>query len=326
MNIKYTNVGGVPLAMLPWLVHDTYDHSDNPNQISATSLLKPLKQVVLTSKITDAAVEVSTLTASRIGTAIHDAIERSWMTPESVQKAFKLAGYPTKIANSVVVNPSADMDLSDKIPVYIEQRVDREFLGYTLSGKFDIVIDGTLGDFKNTSVFTYMNQTNAEKYIQQGSIYRWLNPSIITQDYMEIYHQFTDWSALNAQTQRDKGYPQSKLMTVKYELMSLRDTERFIKDRLSNLTQAKSMTQEELPDCTDDELWRSESVYKYYADPNKLGRSTKNFDDYLSAHTHLANMGKGIVLEVKGKAKACNYCSANPICLQAESLRQQGLL
>jgi hypothetical protein len=115
-------------------------------------------------------------------------------------------------------------------------------------------------------------------------------------------------------------------MTVKYELMSLRDTERFIKDRLNNLTQAKSMTQEELPDCTDDELWRSEPVYKYYADPNKLGRSTKNFDDYLSAHTHLANMGKGIVLEVKGKAKACNYCSANPICLQAESLRQQGLL
>jgi hypothetical protein len=319
-------MGNVPLAMLPWLVHDTYDHSSDPNQVSVTGLLKPLKQVVLTSRITDAAVEVSTLTASRIGTAIHDAIERAWMTPESVQKAFRLAGYPTRIANSVVVNPTVGVDLEDKIPVYIEQRVNREFLGFTLSGKFDIVINGTLGDFKNTSVFTYMNQTNAEKYIQQGSIYRWLNPSIITEDYMEIYHQFTDWSPLAAQTQKDKGYPQNKLMTVKYELMSLKDTERFIQGQLSRLSAGKLMTQAELPDCTDDELWRNESVFKYYADPNKLGRSTKNFDDYLSAHTHLSNMGKGIVLEVKGKAKACNYCSANPICLQAESLRQQGLL
>lgn len=33
---------------------------------------------------------------------------------------------------------------------------------------------------------------------------------------------------------------------------------------------------EEIPECTDEELWRSPTKYKYYSDPNKTsGRSTK---------------------------------------------------
>ena len=56
------------------------------------------------------------------------------------------------------------------------------------------VAEGKVQDFKSTSVYTYLNQTNKDKYILQGSIYRWLNEDTITRDTMDIHFIFTDWN------------------------------------------------------------------------------------------------------------------------------------
>lgn len=324
MSTNYTNSSNLPLPFAVWLANDEYDHNVNPNVFSATTLLKPVRQTVLSERIEQSTVELSTLLSSRIGTAIHDAIERSWRNPVSLAKGLAVCGYPSSMINKIVVNPTADMSTKGKIPVYLEQRLTKKVGEYYVSGKFDIVINGVLGDIKNTSVFTYINQTNADKYIKQGSIYRWLNPDIITEDYIEIYHQFTDWSALDAKSQKDKGYPQSKLLTVKYPLMSLQETEAFVKNTLSSIAHARLLASENLPECSEEDLWVQPTKFKYYSDPNKTTRATKNFDDLQSATVHKMNAGKGIVIEVKGKVKACNYCSARGICNQYESLQQQG--
>lgn len=326
MKIHYVNQNNIPLAMLPWYLNDTYDHSEDPKRISATSLLKPLRQHVLAKRVDSAVVELSTLTASRIGTAIHDAIEAGWRNPEAVKAALRVANFPIKSVNKVKVNPEPGFDPAEVVPVYIEQRVEREFNGYTVSGKFDIIIDGTLGDIKNTSVYTYINQTNAEKYILQGSIYRWLNPTLITNETMEIYHQFTDWSAIEAQSKKDNGYPETKMLTVKYKLMSLEDTEAYISERLAIIDSLEKVPQSGIPLCTDDDLWVNPSVFKYYANPDKTARSTKNFTDPTQAYTHMSTEGKGIVIEVKGNVKACRYCAAFPICDQAKQLINEGRL
>ena len=326
MKIYHTNQMNIPLAMLPWYLNDTYDHNKDPTVISATKLLKPLRQTILTDRIDNAVVDLSTLTSSRIGTAIHDAIERGWMNPEAVKAALKVNGTNFIDIDKYKVNPEPGFDPKEVIPVYVEQRIEKELLGYKVTGKFDIVINGVLGDIKNTSVYTYMNQTNAQKYILQGSIYRWLNPDIITANYMEIYHQFTDWSPIEAQTKKDKGYPESKMFTVRYELLSLEDTEAFIKEQLQTISKLKELPQEQLPECTDEELWVDPPVYKYYADPNSTARSTKNFDNAAEAYSHMSSKGKGIVIEVKGKVKACKYCSAFPVCTQAVNLVNQGRL
>ena len=324
MNVNYVNTTNVPLVLAVWLANDSYDYDPRNNLVSTTGLLKPIRQSILASRIKEANVELSMLTSSRIGSAIHDSIERAWHNPEAVKKGLKACGYPNRVIDSIVINPDPSTLTEDDLPVYLEQRAEKEFKGFIVSGKFDIVINGMLGDIKNTSVFTYMNQTNAEKYILQGSIYRWLNPEIITDDYMEIYHQFTDWSALDAQTKKDKGYPPTKLMSVKYRLLSLQETERFISNQLDKLSKLSSLPQSELPLCTDEELWMDPPTYKYYSDPSKTTRSTKNFDNPAEANLHLANAGKGIVLEVRGKAKACRYCNAAPICTQYEQLQLEG--
>ena len=77
-------------------------------------------------------------------------------------------GYPQKIIDRVLINPSNDDLYEGCIPVYLEQRSTREIAGRIISGKYDFVGEGRLEDFKTTGVFTYMNNTKDKDYILQG--------------------------------------------------------------------------------------------------------------------------------------------------------------
>jgi hypothetical protein len=80
----YTNTADIGLAMAVWLAHDEYSSGANEhegqNVISATGLLKPIRQLVLSNRVppSDRQVDVSDFIASRLGHAIHDSIEHAW--------------------------------------------------------------------------------------------------------------------------------------------------------------------------------------------------------------------------------------------------------
>ena len=79
-------------------------------------------------------------------------------------------------------------------------------------------------------------------------------------------------------------------------------TESTLITKLKEIHTYHNADQETLPECTDEELWATPTVYKYYKNPNKLDRSTKNFDTLDAAHARLASEGSvGIVNEVKGQ-------------------------
>lgn len=320
---RYTNQAGVPLSLAVYLATDNYDYSQDPKAISATALLKPLKQLVLAARVPQeqALVEVSSLVPSRMGSSIHDGIERSWLN--GYKKALVSLGYPPKVIDRVLVNPSNDELYDGCIPVYLEQRSSREIAGRIVSGKFDFVGEGRLEDFKTTGVFTYMNNTKDQDYILQGSIYRWLNPKIITSDQMAIQFLFTDWSA--ALSRQNQNYPQARTVQKLYQLKSLPETEHFIVSKIRLIDQYWNAPEEEMPACTDEQLWRSEPQWKYYRDPNKMARSTKNFDNKQEAYLRMAQDGNlGKIVEVPGKAVACKYCPAFPVCKQAQALIAAG--
>lgn len=319
-----TNKQGISPALAVWLSREEYDGTDDPNVISATSIIKPIRQFILSERVKDTSVDIMDLVASRMGTAIHNSAEEAWKDPESLKKGLKACGYPDKVISRVKINPTNDEMSNDTIPVFMEQRIEKEFGDITLTGKYDLVLDGLLSDYKTTSVYAYINQSNADKYIEQGSIYRYLSPSIITEDYMQIHHIFTDWS--KAASFSNKDYPENKVMTVDYPLMSLQETENFIGNKLNQIKKYRDLPQDSLPECTPEELWQRETKYKYYKDPTKTKRATKNFIDKHEANLHMASKGEGIVIEVKGKAVACNYCKARPICTQAEKLESEDLL
>jgi len=322
---KYLNGSNVPLSMAVFLATDSYDHNDEC--ISVTTLLKPLKQIILSSRVPQdqGLADIQGLVQSRMGTAIHDGIECAWLSNH--KEAMAALGYPQRIIDRVLVNPTPDQLFDGCIPVYLERRSDRMVLGRKVSGKFDFVGDGRLEDFKSTSVYTWIHGTKDDDYIWQGSLYRWLNQDIITSDEMAIQFLFTDWSAMGAR--QDSKYPQQRTLQKTYPLKSVEEAEHFVTSKIRLLDRYWDADEADIPNCSDVELWRSEPKYKYYKDPAKAslgGRSTKNFDDKQAAYIHRGQQGVGVVVEVPGEVKACRYCAGFAICNQAKNLIATGNL
>lgn len=328
MTQRYTNVSEVPLSLAVFLASDYYDYDNTPNTISTTTLLKPLRQIILPTRMPpgEGLISLPEMMSNRLGAAIHDGIERAWQT--NAKAAMLSLGYPARVADRIVINPKPEYLAAypDCIPIYLEQRLKRQLGKWTVTGKFDFVGEGRVSDFKTASVWSYMNQVNASKQTQQGSIYRWLDPQLITQSEMDIVHIFMDWKAGMVKT--DPSYPPQRFRKQTFPLLSVLETEGFIRRKLNLIEQYWGAPEEELPLCDDEELWRSEPVFKYYksGDTSK-SRSTKNFDSMHDARVRLIEDGSvGAIKEVPGSVTACKYCSAFAICTQKDQLISAGQL
>ena len=318
-----TNNNKIPLSMAVFLAVDHYDYESDT--VSATALLKPLRQSILGRRVPEdqKTVDIADLVSSRMGTAIHDGIEKVWM--KDYARGMKALGYSDDIISRIVINPDPDNLPDGAIPVYMEQRSYREFMGFKLSGKFDFVGNGSLEDFKSTSTYSFMSGNKDWDYVMQGSIYRWLNPKIITDDHMSIQFIFTDWQSFRVA--QDPNYPKSRTTTKRFKLFSLEETEAYIAQRLTDYMKYKDQHESQLPLCTDKELWRSDPEWKYYKDPTKKTRATKNFDNKADALKRFVEDGSvGEIVEIPGMAKACTYCMAFPICTQKDALIRAGSL
>ena len=324
MAFKYTNKDNVSLPLAVWLMHDDYDYDTRDNVVSATALLKPIRALVLIDqhKGLDKTVDIMSLVSSRMGSAIHAIAEKAWTNRKNISKALE-ALQVSNLDDKLVINP--DKVKEGEIPIYVEQRHEKEIDDYIISGKYDLIVDGTVSDYKSTSVWSYIFDSNALKYTQQASIYKWLAPDRITDNNVHIQYIFTDWSA--AQAMRDSSYPQTRVLTKEYPIWSTEQTKFFISEKIKLLKQYKDSPQEDLPECTKEELWESETKYKYYKNPAKMARATKNFDTLEEANVRLAtDGGVGTVVTVPGEVKACRYCEVSDVCKQAQNLIQQGRL
>jgi hypothetical protein len=321
----FTNTSNLPMSVAVWLAHDDYDHSSDPYHISATGLLKPLKCIVLGRRVPGKTeTDIADLIPSRVGTAVHTAIEGAWLSSKLKEHLLSLR-YSPRLVENIIINPTSRQLTEDSVPIYMELRGSRKVGKYTVSGKFDFVSGGVLEDFKTTGTYGYINQSNAPKYIQQGSIYKWLHPEIITEDYMYIQYIFTDWSALKART--DKSYPSSRITPQRYALNSEHETNLFVNQRIKLINTYADADESVIPDCTPEDLWERAPVFKYYKNPASRARSTKNFTTYHEANSRMVQDGSvGVVVEVKGEIKFCNYCPAISICNQAKGYIASGRL
>ncbi len=312
MNI--TNVQDIPFVFQVWLTSDNYDYVSGKKYVSATTLLKSAKQVILGNRVQDEDVttDLDSFIARKLGDSIHEGIESAWLN--NLPQALKTL-HQENLKDLFVVNPEEGTDLTGKIPVYIEQRTQKEVNCFTVGGKFDFVAGGVLHDFKTTSVWTYIKKSRVAEYVKQGSIYRWLNPEKITSDFLRICYVFTDWSKVEAA--RNPDYPQCKLLACEYPLLSLKDTEKMVKDKLDLLDTYWDKPEKEIPLCSDEELWKTDPIYKYYANPANKIRATKNFKTLEEATAFKASKGNvGEIVKVDGEARACGYCAAAPLCMQ----------
>jgi hypothetical protein len=316
---EFTNLFGIDLSMAVWLVHDDYDFVPKENALSATGLLKPTRQIILGTRLAQSGIveteDLSSRISMKLGHAIHDSIEQAWK--KGYKQNLASLGIPQKVIDRVKINPNPGDVVDTDLPVYIEVRGTREIGAWRISGKLDMAIDGRLKDIKSTSVYTYIKGRKDEDYRLQGSIYKWLHADKITDQEMDVQFVFKDW--MGAMVNSTPGYPATQVVSYTVPLYTDEETENWIENKLDDLERYMDAPQEALPRCTDEELWRTDPVWKYFADGSKTdGKSTKNFDDPAEANRHLASKGKGVVINVPGKVKACSYCRAFQICTQKD--------
>ena len=327
MAFEYTNNNGIELPLAVFLMYDKYDYDERPNVLSATGLMKPLRQLVLAKQYPAEAkkVDIADLVHSRMGNAIHKGCEIAWTDPDTIKKALKLFGMSEDATNNIRINPA--FAKHGETPIYVEQRVEKQTINnFIISGQYDLVLDGELNDFKSTSVWAYIYGSNVDNYIKQGSIYKWLSPDKITSDYVHIHYIFTDWSPAKAR-EKPKTYPQFKAISKKYPLWSNEETVSWIMNKVEAYTAAADLPQEELPECTKEELWAEDTKYKHYKDSSSTratnGGVHTSMDDALKFQ---AQKGGGIIKTIPGEVKACRYCSVVGICTQAETMLADGRL
>ncbi|ARM71088.1 hypothetical protein pVco7_gp100 [Vibrio phage pVco-7] len=327
------NDSNIPLSVAVYLASSSYDFKPNPKALSATDFNRSVRQIILRNRVNGGELanepkDIANLVKSKNGTAIHDAIEKTWLDTAVRSAALKALGYPAKVIERIVVNPEPGfLEMNpDAIPIYMEIRNSMELDGYTISGKFDFVGEGGLTDFKSTGTWKYKDLEKADKdYRTQGSIYKVLNPDIIEKDHMTIVFWFTDW--MESRAKADPKYPQTAVIPHKVKLMDEADTIRFMRSFIAEIEKYKDVPESELPECSAEHLWQGEPTYKYYKNPQKRSRATANFTDFAEAQTRFIKDGAiGVVVTVPAKAKACKYCNAYDACSQKDRLIQAGLL
>lgn len=321
---RVTNKTGIDLPLAVWLLQNGYnigtDKAPPGELISATTLLKPTRQLILQRKVdqTQETIDLKDLIASRRGHALHDSVERAW-TEGDWAGAMARLHYPQSIIDKVRINPDPKTVKDGELPIYLEKRGYRPFEDVVITGQMDFLVGHAYRDFKSTSTFAWTSGNKDQDYILQGSIYRWIFPDLIRDDVMRIEFIFTDF--VKYMTKNPK-YPQSPIDHRDYPLMSIKDTETWIHDKLHEIRTNAKKNQSAMVQCTDKELWRGEDSFKYFSDPAKASptnRATRRFDTAVEAEQYRQEKNKGVVVKVPGEVKACLYCPAFSVCEQRKN-------
>ena len=179
-DMVFTNRANVSPFLAVWLAINEYKVDSRPNVISASTLIKPLRQVVLARKYKDLSkqADISDLVNSRMGTALHDSIEKAWnQDPEIIKEILSKFGISTSMLDKIKINPELSSLAPDDIPIWVEQRNEKEVTAksgnkYIISGQFDAVVNYRVFDNKSTSVWTHIYGSNDKKYAEQIRVYR----------------------------------------------------------------------------------------------------------------------------------------------------------
>jgi hypothetical protein len=335
MKLHYTNNFDIPLSLALWLVDDGYDHSvvSDPNTYSVTELIKPLKQVVMKRKMLKMDIEIqqdlASLVSSRLGQATHDSIEKSWRNAVKnaiVNKDYRLlelVGINKFVADKILIDPAPEDITPDNIVVYMEQRNNKKIGKFTVTGQYDFNFEGQLEDFKTTKCYSWSTGLNDHHYIMQGSMYRWLDPVRITSDTTRISFLFTDWTDKNLGM---PNYPAAQVQHREYQLESIFKTEMFIRSKLEQIDMYLDKPEEEIPECSEEDLWKKPDSFAYFKNPNGA-RATKVFDSMEEANPRLVKDGNVGKIDVrKGSVGACRFCASFPICKQKDRYLLDGSL
>lgn len=289
--MRYTNKYDLPEEVIAWLMIDDYDYM--PGVYSITTLMKPVRSTILSARhYDDVTMDYSDLIAMRLGSSIHDSFEK------------------------------IDLEFTKQ-----EERLYHEIDGHRISGKYDIlrnVISGKvakLKDLKSTSAWSWVYDDKSEEYIKQLSGYRYLlhHNGYEVEDIADVIFVFTDWKRVDAK--RNDKYPPIRIMDKSFELWNITKTDGYLRGRIAEIVNHQDTPDDDLPYCTQSELWQKPPEYAVMKDGGKRALSGGKFDNQEDAQVFRDEKGPGHFIETRiHKAKRCPYCNGRMFCNQYDDL------
>jgi hypothetical protein len=303
--MKLTNVNILPTSLYNAVANDPYDAG--ASDINVTALIGPAKPRVLRFEFSDQIVEdVSDRLFSLFGQIAHGILERA-----------------------------DDGDVN----VLTEKRLFIDRHGWKISGAFDrLVLDhAILQDYKLTSVYAVKDGVKPEHEAQANIYALMLRAYGYTVDNAQIVYMLRDWSKGRLKSQRD--YPPHQVMVLDVEMWSEDRTEEYLHDRLM----AHGTAFQTLPECTAEERWASDSVFKIRKRGNKtsyrLMPTEAAAEAWVDAEYEKIDAGekpekipaktKRSDIEIffsPGESRRCaDYCNVSPFCEQWAALNPDPL-
>lgn len=273
-----TNEMGLPEAFVNFVSNVRHNA---PGTLSATTLLQGDKQIVLYDRHFD---ELTQDAADQVwatfGTAFHAIMEKQ------KSNTFKEEAFEVPVDEWKVTGHLDSYDMEKEI----------------------------IEDWKTTSVWKIIKQ-NFDEWKAQGLTYAWLirNAGLNVQK-CRFIALLKDWS--KAEAKRNADYPQKPVFIYTFDVTDedLEATEARIKAKIKSVTEAYKLSDDEIPTCTPEERWTTETVYAVMKPGRKS--SVKNFTNKESAEAYMATLPAGHYIETRpGEDRRCQeYCPCAQFC------------
>ena len=278
--MQITNKQNLPMAFVKAV--STEQHNKSNKEISATTLLKGTKEVILTRRYWDKLTD--------------DAADRVWATwGQAIHALMEAEGD----------NEFSECDFN----VLMDN-------GITITGRIDNynMATGEITDWKTGSVYKVIYK-DFKDWQRQGLIYAWL---LIQNDFKAESCRFIDLLKDHSKSKAkfEKDYPQSPVYVYGFPVTigGLAEIKKYIENKVDNYLKYLDKPDDEIPPCTDEERWTSETVYAVMKTGNK--RAVKNFTNPIEANQMAAEKGAGhYVQERPGVSRKCaDYCLCCNYC------------
>lgn len=280
-----TNKSNLPEALVNLVT--PYKHNE-PGKLSATTLLKGVREIILTDRHWDELTE--------------DARDRVWAT------------FGTAVHE--MLRQEAPEEFTEE---YLEHNMGAIFV----TGKIDNynMRTGIITDYKTASVWKW-KFADFRDWDLQGLIYAWLlRKNGFPVNGIRFVAFLKDFSERDAQ--RDEQYPQSPAMIHEtpmayYEQLpgGKGGIDDYIKWRVKQYIDANIKDDNELPDCTDQETWAKPAKWAVMKQGRKSALKVCDTEkEALLIIGDLRNEKENYIQYRPGERPKCErYCSAAPFC------------
>lgn len=203
------------------------------------------------------------------------------------------------------------------------------FLGIIVSGEPDHYSKKKkrIRDYKLTSAYSWIYESRNKDYEVQLNKYGYFerkkgNPVEV----LEIVYFFKDWK--KSEALQNPNYPKSKIIVKQFPIWSMEDAKEYIEGRVALMESTEILSDDDLPECTPEEKWQSDSIWKVFKEGNK--KSSGNFDSQLDAENFLLKLKRERpkesfeIREIPGEPKKClAWCRVSKFCKYAPTPKEE---